>query len=175
MATLSGDQRSIRNISYFAREIAGNVGAKIVKSLGDGVTDEKIEQKTSLKIPEIRSTLNKLHNFGIVEYTREKNAESGWYTYTWKLNIDRALRNFLSFKKKEYEELLRKANSLDGAVVYECRKGCIGLPFDAAIERNFSCPKCGSVLKCSGKERDLEKLEEKIRAVEKILGRFSKP
>src|SRR3989344_7241720 len=99
------EDSGLKRITPFIKQVAGLKGMRIVKSIGDGATDDKIEDDTKLKIPEIRSLLNVLHNHGIVEYAREKNLQTGWFTYTWKVNADRAFKNFISRKKGEYVQI----------------------------------------------------------------------
>ena len=98
----------LTRISDYVKNVAGMKGLKVVKSIGGGATDETIEDKTQFKMAEIRSLLNVLHNHGIVEYTREKNLQTGWFTYTWKVNADRAFKNFILVKKNEYVDLRKK-------------------------------------------------------------------
>ena len=93
-------QPFLRQLQSFVEESIGENGLMVFKSVGDGATDELIENKTSLKLAEIRSLLNHLHSYGFVEYTREKNMQNGWFTYTWRLNSDRAMQNFLQIKKR---------------------------------------------------------------------------
>lgn len=156
-------------LNSFVKEVVGLNGIKIIQSIGDGATDERIEEKTNIKIAEIRSILNHLHSYGIVEYTKEKNMQNGWFTYTWKVNTDRALRNFLFMKKKTYEELKRRVSSEEGFVYYICKKGCCEVVFDLAVENKFKCPECKRKLVPLNEEKELKKLEENIRAIEKII------
>jgi len=132
----------LTRISDYVKNVAGMKGLKVVKSIGGGATDETIEDKTQFKMAEIRSLLNVLHNHGIVEYTREKNLQTGWFTYTWKVNADRAFKNFILVKKNEYVDLRKKISSEENTVFYQCRKACHRMPFDNAIETKFVCPKC---------------------------------
>ena len=157
-----------RYLRQFISEVAGNEGIKIATCVGDGATDEKIEQKTSMKIAEVRSILNHLHSFGIVEYLREKNLSTGWFTYTWKLNSDRAIQNFLLKKKREHEGLRKKMAEEAGLMFYRCRKGCSRLPFDDAMDQRFRCPQCKSLMHFTSGRDELKKLEEKIRSLEKM-------
>ncbi len=159
----------VRYLHEFVFESIGNKGLQILLCMGDGATDEIIEEKTKLKIAEIRSILNHLHSYGFVEYTREKNMQNGWFTYTWKLNIDRAMQNFLLIKKREVEKLKSGLETEDGAVFYRCRKGCGKHDFDNAMEIRFRCPACNSDLKFLDNKQELKKAEVRIKAIEKIL------
>ncbi|MBI5228693.1 hypothetical protein HY991_01180 [Candidatus Micrarchaeota archaeon] len=156
-------------LESYIDEIAGKRGVKIVECIGDGATDERIEQKTSIKIAEIRSILNHLHSYGIVDYVREKNLSSGWFTYTWRLCLDRALQNLLLVKKREYERLKNKLDFGVGYNIYCCKKGCMEIEFDAAMENRFRCMKCGGVLTQIDRQVEMKELEEKINIIEKII------
>lgn len=159
----------VRYLHEFVLESIGNKGLQILLSMGDGATDEIIEQKTRLKIAEIRSILNHLHSYGFVEYTREKNMQNGWFTYTWKVNMDRAMQNFLMIKRKEVERLKTGLEASEGAVLYQCRKGCSKLHFEHAMENKFRCPTCTSDLKYLDTKDELKRAEIRINAIERIL------
>jgi transcription initiation factor TFIIE subunit alpha len=156
----------------YVQEISGRKGVKIINSLyenGDGATDEKIENKTKIKMAEIRSLLNVLHKYGLVEYHREKNLNSGWFTYTWRCDADRALQNFIVAKKREYEELARKTSETEKTMFYKCRKGCSVMPFETAMEKQFRCPKCDSKMNFYDNKRNLKAIETRVKTVKKIL------
>ncbi len=169
MARRTKQDPAMQQIFSYALEVAGSEGAQVAQTLGDGATDEKIEKKTKMKVAEIRSVLNQLHEHGIVEYTREKNMTNGWFTYTWKINPDRAMRNFLTAKKREYEGLRSRAANEEGAQFYKCRKGCLRVPFDEAMEINFRCPECNGKMGFTANQGEMKAIEEKIGALEQIL------
>lgn len=161
---------SLNQLSKFVSNVSGLKGVKVVKAIGEGATDEKIEKSTKLKVSEVRSILNQLHNYGIVEYTREKNMSNGWFTYTWKLNMERAMQNYHNMKRREYEQLRELMNSGEGAMVYKCKKGCASVQFDDALECKFRCPDCNGMLKNASNREEIKKIEQKIGVIEKILG-----
>lgn len=162
-------QHSKEHLNAFVREIAGEEGLKIVTCIGGTeVTDEKIEQGTRMKIAEIRSVLNHLHSYGLVEYKREKNLQTGWFTYTWRLNPNRALQNFINMKRREYETLKTKLATGDGVQLYKCTRTCAALEFEKAMERSFKCPACNGKLNVVDQEEELRKLEQRINALVSI-------
>lgn len=156
----------------FVKQVTGMPGIKIVRSLTEGgAIDSKIEEQTHIKLSEIRKTLNLLHNFGAVEYTREKNMTSGWYTYTWKPTQSRALQNVLLNRKKELQALRTKLGVGENSVIYACKQECVTLPFTEAAENNFNCPTCSSKLKSYDSEKKLTEIEDSIAALEKVVGK----
>ncbi len=161
----------LKHLHSFVREVSGRNGLRVVQAIGDGATDETIQKKTNLKIAQIRATLNHLHSFGLVEYSREKNLNSGWFTYTWRVNLHRAMQNFLAVKKREYEAGLAQLANGDGAQIYSCRKGCDAIPFEAAFESQFKCPRCEGALKTVDGAEEKKKLNSKVAALEELLSR----
>ncbi|MFH1779831.1 MAG: hypothetical protein ABH803_01655 [Candidatus Micrarchaeota archaeon] len=162
-------------IRPFVSEVAGKQGWQVVTAIGDGATDETIEKGTQIKMAEIRHVLNVLHNHGIVEYSRVKNMETGWFTYTWSVNTDRALGNYLLQKKREYEGLKAKLTSQEAASLYECKEGCCKLAFDEAFDSQFRCPTCTKKLYYTENKQELSDLETKIGSLQQILeGKNSK-
>lgn len=156
-------QGDVGYIDNFVREIAGDEGCKIISCIGRSeVTDERIEQSTKMKIAEIRSVLNHLHSYGLVEYKREKNMQTGWFTYTWRLNPNRALQNFITAKKREYETLKTKLAAGDCAQAYKCSKLCAPVEFEKAVENSFRCLGCRGKLNALDQEEELRRLEQKI-------------
>lgn len=154
-------------------QVAAPQGLNVLQSIGDGATDENIEEKTKYKMANIRALLNVLHKHGFISYTREKNLANGWFTYTWKFDADRAMRNFFAAKKRELETLHAKRRAEEETMVYKCRRGCVRLPFDAATEAAFRCPKCASKLAWFDNARELREIETRISTIEKILANQS--
>ena len=156
----------------FVRELTGPKGLKIVKKIPDkGATDSEIEVGTKLKLSEIRNMLNLLHNCGAVEYMREKNMSSGWYTYTWKKTATRLLQNRLTSTRRELKTLRDKSIGTQGenTFIYCCKQECATLAFTQAAENNFSCPTCKSGLKSVDAGLKLSELEQKVSVLEKVV------
>lgn len=117
-------------------EIAGENAIPVLKSFKDGSTDEELASKTSAKVADIRATLNKLHGIGLVSYKKVRDAESGWYHYTWLMN---------SNKIKEWAE--QKEGAVQEGEFYSCGKCNSGkYSFETAMDISFRCPQCGSSL-----------------------------
>ncbi len=156
-------------LDEFVADSLGEKGTQVLHSVGDGATDEVIEQSTRLKIAEIRSILNHLHSYGFVEYSREKNMQNGWFTYTWKVNMDRAMQNFLMLKRREHERLRNRLSAEEGTTIYSCRKGCTRLEFERAYENKFKCSSCKCDLRFLDNKQELKRVESKITALETLL------
>ncbi|MFA4946036.1 MAG: hypothetical protein WC607_00640 [Candidatus Micrarchaeia archaeon] len=158
----------LKHLYSFVSSVAGGKGIKVVKSLGEGATDERIEEQTGFKVSEVRHVLNQLHKHGIVEYNREKNMTTGWFTYTWQFNMDRTMKNFLSAKARRQRELVDSLASERGRQFYSCRKGCLRLGFEDAVDRSFKCT-CGSKLAFEDNAKRIHELEDEMGALNALL------
>ena len=159
------------HVKDYIGEIGGPDALRVAECIGDGATDEHIEQSTQLKLAEVRSLLNHLHSYGIVEYNRDKNMANGWFTYTWHINHERATQNYLQNKRKEHAELVKRKMNGDAAMLYKCKKGCVQMGFESAMENRFKCPSCNSNLKYVDATDALKKNEAKMRQIEQMFGR----
>ncbi|MFQ5405908.1 MAG: hypothetical protein ACE5DI_01985 [Candidatus Micrarchaeia archaeon] len=164
------DETVVPHIYSFAEEVGGQPAVNVMDCVINGATDEIIGEKTTLKIAEVRSILNHLHSFGIVEYKRDKNMTNGWFTYTWKVNPERAVQNYLQMKRKQYAELLKTVTD-QSTMYYKCRKGCGKHEFENAMDLQFRCPKCNSNLKYMKNGDELKSTERKIKEMESLLGK----
>lgn len=153
--------KSLRGIYSFVRERAGKEGLKVVKAIGEGATDEIIEGKTNFeKVSEIRHLLNVLHDEGMVKYTREKNMETGWFTYTWYFNVDNTVKKLLEAKHKELTNVNARLAEEDTKEYYHCAKQCKNHSFEEAFDTNFKCSQCNCKLKPETRARKSKRLKE---------------
>lgn len=159
----------IKRITPFVKGVSGLKGLKVVTSIGDGATDEQIEDKTNFKMAEIRALLNQLHEHGVVEYNREKNLQTGWFTYTWRVNPERAFKNFIGLKKREHAALHQQLTAEENTVFYQCKKTCRKMAFDIAMETQFKCPKCDGKMNAFDNKKEIESLRKQLEINETIL------
>ncbi|MEM4366729.1 MAG: hypothetical protein QW035_01195 [Candidatus Anstonellales archaeon] len=117
-------------------DTAGENAIPVLKSFRNGSTDEELASKASAKVADIRATLNKLHGIGLVSYKKVRDADSGWYHYTWVMNAE---------KIKEWAE--QKEGVVQEGEFYSCSKCSSGrYSFEEAMDISFRCPQCGSSL-----------------------------
>ncbi len=154
--------------------VAGKVGL-IIYSLKPKkeFTDEQISQKLNIEINEIRKALFALYELGLVEYRRRKDDETGWMEYYWKLNYDK----FKSVLKRELMKTLKnleaKVESEASSIYYICTRGCIKVPYEVAMENNFTCPYCGNSLDYLDNSSTMQKAKEEIEKIKEYLNNLS--
>ncbi|AGK60365.1 Transcription factor E (TFE) [Archaeoglobus sulfaticallidus PM70-1] len=157
-------------IAELIERVAGEVGL-VVYTLRPQreFTDEEISQELGIEINEVRKALFSLYEIGIAEYRRKRDEETGWMEYYWKINYDRerdiVLRELLKTKRK----LEAKLEMEDSAVYYICINGCVKVKYEAAMEMNFMCPRCGAPLDYLDSTVAKEKLMEEIEKIDKMI------
>lgn len=123
-------------------EVGGENALAIVRNFYGNHSDEELAKKLKIKISDVRATLNKLHNQGLVNYSRQKDSETGWYSYSWTLNRERM--------EKWATDQTEKISGDDdgGAEKYfcpSCGASTISCFEDAATD-NFRCCHCNRML-----------------------------
>jgi transcription factor E len=124
-------------------ESGGEHALEIVRGFSNNSSDEDMCKKLKIKISDVRATLNKLHSLGIVDYTRHKDSETGWFSYFWCLNVDK-MKGWVNERIDEE----RRNQDFSRGEYYFC-PSCGGASiheFVSASDFGFKCPTCSSAL-----------------------------
>ncbi len=130
--------------------VAGEHTLHVISEFDHQMSDEEISKKTALRTSDVRVVLNKLHSYGLVSYSRSRDRNSGWYSYVWKMNNDKARQVIQQMKGESYVDDSAAAQD-DGekeSEYYYC-KTCVPekkIPFEQASGLLFRCASCGSNL-----------------------------
>ncbi len=131
------------------------------------MSDEEIAKKCGLKVSDVRSVLNRLHEYGITAYIRERDKDTGWFSYNWVVNVIK-LYDVLEQKKasgaRREEETLAFEKSY---TFYTCANpACTGsgqrIPESDAIITTYSCTRCGQNLKMFDNTEIIKSMEQKL-------------
>ena len=139
-------------------DLGGENALEIVRNFEGHASDEDLAKKLKLKISDVRATLNKLHSQGLVNYMRDKDSETGWYSYSWTLNRAR-IEHWVKMRIQESVDLIQ-GNKGDHYFCPSCGSTSI-ISFDLATDASFKCSKC---------EKSLEYLDQ-YRITELLYGR----
>ncbi|MFH1520242.1 MAG: hypothetical protein ABID61_01215 [Candidatus Micrarchaeota archaeon] len=137
-------------------EVGGENALAMVKNFQGNNSDDDLAKKLKIKISDVRATLNKLHNEGLVNYIREKDSETGWYSYSWTLNHER-IEKWAIMQSGRYG---LNENS-DYYFCPSCGTASI-TNFESASGIDFRCEKCNRLLEFVD-EKKLNELAEKTR------------
>ena len=156
-------------------EIAGEDGVAVASLLTGSyeVTDEKIAEKTGMKLNDVRKILYILFDNQLVSYRRIRDKSTGWFIYLWRLNRDNV--EFLVNTKKELvlEKLKERLEYEKTHVFFYCPTDGVRMTFEDATELNFKCPVCNRPLESYDNSKIISFLEKKIKELEKELSKRS--
>ena len=122
-----------------------------------------------MQVNDIRAALNKLHNLGIITYSKEKAKNSNWYTYTWFLEKSRIGELIRGWYEAELDKLNEKLSFEQNYIFFKCVNGCEKLPFELAYEYDFKCPECGREMEQQDNAAEKVTIEKKIADIKKFL------
>jgi len=132
-------------------------------------TDDEISRHLNLKLNTVRKLLYKLYDARLVNYDREKDEETNWYTYTWKPALDKlpgvVKRKAQNMLKRLKEQLVVEEDNM----FFYCPKCEIKYIFEEAMDYGFRCPQCGGILKEYNNKRDIKILKDQIKFLEDEL------
>ena len=134
-------------------EIGGESALEIVRNFYGNHSDDELSKNLELRISDVRATLNRLHNEGLVKYVREKDSETGWYSYSWSLNRERIMKWADGHLKTG-----NGAHGKEGREYYFCPPCGVGsiVEFGVASDLSFRCGKCEKPLEFVDAEKMIE-------------------
>lgn len=156
-------------IKGYLINLVGEEGLKVVQNMPEGeVTDEKIAQVTGVLLNIVRRTLFILYENRLASYRRERDTDSGWLTYLWKLDLGNVNRQLELEAKKLLKNLKTKLEFEEDKVFYICEKQDGRFLFETAAELEFKCPICGGELLFQENETVIQSLKERIIKLEEM-------
>ncbi|MCX6778035.1 MAG: hypothetical protein NT157_04075 [Candidatus Micrarchaeota archaeon] len=138
--------------------------------MSEFMSDEDIAKKCGLKVSDVRSVLNKLHEHGITSYRRERDKDTGWFSYLWGVNvfkIDDMLKSHhrMALQERESRLAYEKAYNFYACPNPGCGKSGNRLPEHTAIITSYICDSCGAQLEFSSNADQIVELEQRSVAV----------
>ena len=156
-------------IKGYLINLVGEEGLKVVQNMPEGeVTDEKIAQATGVLLNIVRRTLFILYENRLAVYRRERDTDSGWLTYLWKLDLSNINRQLDLEAKKLIKNLKAKLEFEEDKVFYVCEKNDGRFLFEMAAELEFKCPLCGGELLYQENEPVINALKQRIVQLEEM-------
>lgn len=127
----------------------GEHAIHVIQEFTQDLSDEQIAQKAGIRASDVRVVLNKLHSYSLATYARNRDKNSGWYSYVWHLNNEH-LSEMVDKVKREAGETapVVSAQTEDGQERYFCSTcgpaSCVD--FERASALLFRCEQCGGSL-----------------------------
>lgn len=166
------DKESIEVLLRLILELCGEDAVKVVKVLLNEAeaNDDTLAEKSGMRLNQVRRVLYDLLDKQLVVYKRDVDKERGYYIYTWSLNRE-GLREIIRERKRlVLARLKERLQYEEQNMFFACPNGCIKrMTFDKAMEQQFKCPLCGSMLQNFDNSKILNKLRLKIESLERDL------
>lgn len=130
----------------------------------DSLDEKEIAEKLGRDIKFIRSYLYTLQSKGLLTYEKVREDNLDWFRFVWRVDplcIERIERR----KKQIRENILN--DLLDLRIrSHSCKKKCIRMNQEEALELNFKCPNCGDVIVELNLEEEERIYREKLKGLE---------
>ncbi|MBC2699468.1 MAG: transcription factor [ANME-2 cluster archaeon] len=124
--------------------LVGEDGMDVVLNMPDGeITDDGVAEITNVPLNIVRRTLYILFENRLATYRRERNKDSGWLTYLWKIDLNGINELLEAETKKFIRNLKTKFEFENDNMFYVCKNNCGRFVFDTVAELEFLCPNCG--------------------------------
>ncbi len=161
-------------ISGYIKKLVGDDGMEIVEKMLEKVpdkevTDEKVAELSGINLNLVRKTLYILYENHLALYRRERDKDSGWLTYLWKLDLDNA-ENMLKNETRKLIKKLERRLEFENNEFYVCdERPPHRLLFDYAMDANFTCPVDGSPMAYYDNEEEKQVLQDRIEKLKAAL------
>ena len=152
-------------------EIISDEATQVIEFLyfNAGASEFDIAEGVGFTVSQIRSILYELKAKNLIDYDRKKDKEKGWYLYYWRVLPQNFETVYQNEKKKKLEQFKERLEEEEGSIYYICPNYCKRLQFEEALENNFTCPVCGSLMNEENKTRKIEMLKRNIKEHEDML------
>jgi transcription initiation factor TFIIE subunit alpha len=161
-------------IKGYIHKLVGKEGMEIVVKMIEKVpdkeiTDEKIAELSGINLNLVRKTLYILYENHLALYRRERDKDSGWLTYLWKLDLDNS-ENMLKNETRKLIKKLERRMEFENNEFFICsEKMPHRILFDYAVDSNFNCPVDGAPMSYYDNDLEMQSLRDRIEKLKQAL------
>lgn len=135
----------------------------------DSVSEDVIAEKLKIKVNATRKLLYALHTKGITAYTKQRDPKKKWwYLYYWSIDRVRLQAVVTEYKRKMLENKQKELET-EKQFAFECAACTEKYAYEDALESEFTCPKCGSLLAEARPTKTIMRLEREIAILDKQI------
>lgn len=157
-------------VQAYLAEVVGAEGMPVAMNpVEEEIVDEDLAEELDLDPKIVRRTLFILYENDLASYRRDRDEESGWYTYLWSFEYG-------NIPDKLNDEMRKLREGLDERIEYErqnefyiCDIDGIRFEFEEAMDLSFNCPECGSPLEPMENDELVEAMEVRHEELEEEL------
>ena len=158
-------------LERLADTLLGPPSGIVIRALAERreATVEWLMKRTGLRQNVIRKVLHELFQIGITDYRREKEAETNWFMYYWRVKHESIAEVMLRRRDKMLKLLKLRLDYEKNNMFFVCPDHPeYRLTFDEAYDYSFKCPECGKVLEQEDNKYLIEYLEYLITRLKEI-------
>ena len=161
----------LKEMMKISEKLCSIEASKIVEYLytNPGASEFDVSDELGASVAKVRSNLYDLKGKNLIDYTRKKDKKKGWYLYYWRVvekNFEIVFNNDRKERLQHFQERLKEEEE---SCYYICPNFCKRLDFEVAIENQFLCPICGSLMNEENKERKTNMLKKNIEECKSII------
>lgn len=152
-------------------EIAGKEVVSLVNLIKSksNVSEFKLAGKLKLSVNQVRNMLYRLNSYNLVDFTRKKDKDKGWYIYFWTFNLKLAKELAISMKNNKINILKKRFEKESNELFFACPSGCVRFDSVNVMEYQFKCPECGKILVKEDNKKNIERIQKEINSIENEL------
>ena len=133
------------------------------------VSEFKIAEQLNVTVNQVRNMLYRLYDHSLVTFQRKKDKKKGWYIYYWTLNKNKVKEALVSYKKKQLQDFKLRLAREQKSQFFFCPTGCMRMTMENAMDHDFKCQECGSLLRPLDNQRTIENIKQRILELEEEL------
>ena len=149
-------------------ELVGEDALLVVETIKDkpNISEFSIAEQIKMDMQELRNILYRLHNHNLVTYYRKKDRQKGWYISYFTFNKQIVKDLYLKIVKEKLDKYKMRLEKEHQSEYYICPNFCARLDFDQALEVQYRCPECGSLLQQQDNTKTIARLKSQIKEIE---------
>jgi len=133
------------------------------------VSEFKIAEQLNVTVNQVRNMLYRLQDHSLVTFQRKKDKKKGWYIYYWTLNKPKVKEALIGYKKNQLQEFKLRLAREQKSQFFFCPTGCMRMTMENAMDHDFKCQECGSLLRPLDNQRTIENIKQRIAEIEEEL------
>ena len=132
----------------------------------NNISEFKLAEMLNITVNQVRNMLYRLNEQNLVSFMRKKDKKKGWYIYYWSFH-EKGIRNaWYKYKNKQLEDLRARAAREQEGMFYVCPQGCMRLQMEQAMEHEFRCQECGTLMKEQDNTKTISNIRKMIEDLE---------
>jgi len=158
----------LESIEDLVNTIIGEDVVPLIKILHnkDNISEFKLAEMLNVTVNQIRNMLYRLYEQNLVVYIRKKDKKKGWYIYYWSLNQKGIGNSILKTKLKQLDDFKVRIGREQDSQFFVCPNTCMRFPIETAMEYEFRCQECGSLMKELDNKKTIENIKNMITTLE---------